>query len=67
MRVFLRCKIVKYTFIFMLFYRQDCFGTKFFYGCMEMLLVKEELKNEVANYLDDVHANNFGSNDKMKK
>ena len=51
----------------MLFNRQDCFGTKFFYGCMEMLLVKEELKNEVANYLDDVQANNFGSNDKMKK
>ena len=45
--------------------RQDCFGTKFFYGCMEMLLIKEELRSEVASYLDDVHANNYAG--KFKK
>jgi hypothetical protein len=32
---------------------------------MEMLLIKEELKTEVASYLDDLHANNFGG--KLKK
>lgn len=36
--------------------RADCFGTKIFYGCMEALLIKDELKSEVAAYLDDAHS-----------
>ena len=39
----------------LLFFRADCFGTKIFYGCMEALLIKDELKSEVAGYLDDAH------------
>lgn len=35
--------------------RADCFGTKIFYGCMEALLVKDELKKEVSSYLADAH------------
>ena len=36
-------------------FRNDCFGSRFFYGCMEALLVKDELKTGVAAYLDDFH------------
>jgi hypothetical protein len=41
--------------------RNDCFGSRFFYGCMEALLVKDELKTEVAAYLDDFHTSNYGA------
>lgn len=39
--------------------REDCFGTRFFDGCMDTLLVKDELKSEVAAYLDDVHSSYY--------
>ena len=44
-----------YNINFIIF-RADCFGTKIFYGCMEALLVKDELKSEMANYLEDAHS-----------
>jgi len=53
--------IWKICFIEFYLFRNDCFGSRFFYGCMEALLVKDELKTEVAAYLDDFHTSNYGA------
>ena len=37
------------------FFRADCFSTKFFYECMEVLLVEDDVKQQVAKYLEDAH------------
>ncbi|XP_040565548.1 crustacean hyperglycemic hormone [Lepeophtheirus salmonis] len=39
--------------------RSDCFGSKYFFGCMENLLVKEDMKGQVARYLDGIHTNYY--------
>jgi len=36
--------------------RADCFGTKFYYGCMEVLLVEEDLKKQVSSILEEAHS-----------
>jgi len=46
--------------------RADCFGTKIFYGCMEALLVKDELKKEVSSYLEDAHTGYYDHLSKKK-
>ena len=38
------------------FSRADCFGTKFYYGCMEVLLVEEDLKKQVSSILEEAHS-----------
>lgn len=43
--------------------RSGCFGTGYFYACMDTILLKAELKSEVANLLEDMH----GQGDIKKK
>ena len=45
------------------FSRSGCFGTGYFYACMDTILLKAELKSEVANLLEDMH----GQGDIKKK
>ena len=42
--------------IFYTWNRADCFGTKFYYGCMEVLLVEEDLKSQVSSILEEAHS-----------
>lgn len=39
--------------------RQQCFGTKIFTGCMEALLVEEELKSDLSTLISDAHASYY--------
>ena len=49
------------------FSRANCFGTKIFYGCMEALLVKDEMRSEMASLLEDAHAGYYDPQSKKKK
>ena len=55
--------IFYHLFIFVYFCRSGCFGTGYFYACMDTILLKAELKSEVANLLEDMH----GQGDIKKK
>ena len=54
------------TFFKCTHFRADCFGTKIFYGCMEALLVKDDIKSEVAGYLENAHSGYYDLLNKKK-
>ena len=36
-------------------FRSGCFGTGYFYGCMDTILLQSELKSEITVLLDEMH------------
>ena len=37
------------------FSRSDCFGSEYFYSCMDVLLVEKEARIQAASFVDDIH------------
>jgi len=35
--------------------RSGCFGTGYFYGCMDSILLQSEMKSEISMLLDEMH------------